>query len=162
MKGIAVAAATVVLFLTSLAAAQECGESVVFTTSPGTIELHHNQSEYNCCSWIGFDVLHDAFSIEVVEWEHLNYGGCDCHCCMDTNVEIGGLEPGEYTVTLWKNTEHGGMEFVGVWTVEVSGESEPYVYATFAPCESTDIDGEHESWGAIKGSYRNGNRRDRR
>ncbi len=146
-------AVAVLLLVVPLAAAQQCDESVEFVTSPGRIDIYHSQSEYNCCSWIGFDVIQDAFTIEVYEWEHLIGGGCDCLCCFDSFIAVGGLDPGEYTVLIYKDSDYSGSELVGEWTVVVEGGSEPLVYASYEACVQASIGETRKSWGGIKGLY---------
>ena len=113
MKALRIAVVVAVLALVAATAgAQECDEEVLFDVYDGTIEIIHNQSRYNCCCWIEFDVVQEDFAIDVVEWEELDAGGCDCLCCFDMRVVVAGLDPGDYTVTIWKHSEYGGVEML--------------------------------------------------
>jgi hypothetical protein len=135
---------------------QDCDEEVIFEVYDGTIEIIHNQSLYNCCCWIEFDVIQEAFAIDVMEWEELDAGGCDCLCCIDMRVKVAGLEPGEYTVTIWKHSESGGVEMLGPWVVTVTGTCPPSLTASYLPCVNTwapEDDAVPGTWGTIKALY---------
>ncbi|MCD4689826.1 hypothetical protein K8S17_00025 [bacterium] len=149
---------TVVLAIALLTAgsvqAQMCYEQLVFETDPGTIICRHTQTEFNCCAWIDFAVDVDGFSISIVEAEAYESGPCYCNCCFDNEIVIGGLEPGLYSVTIWK-VRLNGTEFVGVWEVQVAGQSDPFVETTYEPCVQTTVDDDFIwSWGTLKGLYR--------
>ena len=143
----------VVLFLVSPASAQMCDEEVLFATSDGTIEISHLQTMYNCCCAVDSDVLQDGFWIDVHEYERLIDGGCDCLCCFDIEIVIAGLAPGDYTLSIIKHTEHGGVELVGTWLVTVTGSCPPSVLTTYVPCSETGMS-EETTWGVIKALYR--------
>jgi len=143
----------VVLFLVSLASAQTCDEEVFLTTSDGTIEISHLQTMYNCCCAVDSEVLQDGFWIDVHEYERLIGGGCDCLCCFDIEIVIAGLAPGDYTLSIIKHTEHGGVELVGTWLVTVTGSCPPALLTTYLPCSETGTDDE-TTWGVIKALYR--------
>ena len=142
-----------VLFLVSLASAQTCDEEVLLTTSDGTIEISHLQTMYNCCCAVDSEVLQDGFWIDVHEYERLIGGGCDCLCCFDIEIVIAGLDPGDYTLSIIKHTEHGGVELVGTWLVTVTGSCPPALLTTYVPCSETGADDE-TTWGMIKALYR--------
>ncbi len=148
-----VAAVVAVLLIASIGSAQECDESVFFVTHPGTIVLHHNQTLFNCCAWIDFEIIQEGSSIEIWEHEEFLAAPCDCLCCFDVSVTIGGLTPGAYFVSIWKTSDFGGTEFVGEWIVGVGGTSPPALTAAYLPCAETSIE-EGASWGAIKALYR--------
>jgi len=148
------AALLVMLLLVSLASAQTCDEEVFFTTSDGTIEIHHLQTMYNCCCAVDSEVLQDDFWIDVHEYEQLIAGGCDCLCCFDIAIVIAGLAPGDYTLSIIKHTEHGGVELVGTWVVTVTGWCAPSLLTTFVPCSETGMAHEETTWGVIKALYR--------
>lgn len=136
--------------------AQVCEERVSFDVREGTIEMVHDQAPYNCCAWIGFESYQEGQSIDIVEWERFEPSGpCDCICCFDVRVLIGGLEPGEYEVTLTKHLEGEQVEVLGPWIVIVEGTSDPMLIASYLPCVSASV---HErlptTWGVIKSRYR--------
>jgi hypothetical protein len=152
------ALATATVLLAALAAAppvsaQWCDEEVFLETSAGTIEITHLQSLYNCCCTIESEVIQDGFWIDVHEYERLDMGGCECLCCFDVEVEIGGLEPGRYTVSIIKHSSYGGVELVGFWLVTVSGTSPPLLRTAFLPCGDTGVQ-DWTTWGVIKALYR--------
>lgn len=144
----------IVLFLVSLASAQTCDEEVRFETSDGTIEIYHLQTMYNCCCSVDSEVLQDGFWIDVHEYEHLIGGGCDCLCCFDIEIVIAGLAPGDYTLSIIKHTEHGGVELVGTWFVTVTGSCPPSLLTTYVPCSETGMADDETTWGMIKALYR--------
>jgi len=149
-------AATVValaLLLSVPAGAQQCDEQVTFETGPGTIQVSHRQSMYNCCCEISFDVATEGYAIDITEYEELIAGGCDCLCCFDLEVQVSGLAPGIYTVRIVKNSEYGGEEVVGEWSVSVTGASDPAVRTAYVPCAASGADDE-TTWGVIKALYR--------
>lgn len=154
-----VAAAAVACALLGVAAlpAQQCDEEVVFQIREGTIEVSHNQTVYNCCSWIGFQVYQDGFGIDIVEQENYDPpGGCYCLCCFDIGVTVGGLDPGDYTVSITKRYESGETEVLGPWAVTVDGACDPFLITTYLPCVAASIQQEAEgtTWGIIKSLYR--------
>lgn len=151
MRTFAIALVALLMLLPAASSfGQWCDEQVRFVTYDGTIEMHHSQAEYNCCAWIEFEVVQEEFEIDVFEWERFETGPCYCLCCFDLKVVIGGLEPGIYVVTLWKD----GL-FYGSWEVPVEGFSAPFVETQYIPCVET---GAPEigmgSWGMIKALYR--------
>jgi hypothetical protein len=147
------AAVLVALLVVSLASAQTCDEEVRLETSDGTIEISHLQTMYNCCCSVDSDVFQDGFWIDVHEYEHLIEGGCDCLCCFDIKVVIAGLEPGDYTLSIVKHSEHGGVEMVGTWLVTVTGSCPSLIRTTYVPCGETGMEDEG-TWGMIKALYR--------
>jgi len=131
-----------------------CEEEVVIDVAEGAIEVSHLQTMYNCCCTVEFSVVQEGFQIEIDEYEELVAGGCDCLCCLDTRTVITGLDPGEYELTIFKHTEHGGTELVGTWTVTVDGTSEPGVTSSFMPCDETEVTYDSFTWGVIKALFR--------
>lgn len=155
---IKVLAVALLVALAPAAAAQECDERVAFETSPGQIDVLHYQALYNCCSWIEFEVVTVDLEIDIFERERLIEGGCDCLCCFDMTVSVAGLEPGDYTVRIWKNSEHaGGIDVLyGTWIVPVVGYSEPFIHSDYVPCAGTGAPDDIGTWGMIKALYRSG------
>jgi len=135
--------------------AQVCDEEVLFEVSPGRIDVAHRQTEYNCCSWIEFEIVQEALDIDIYEREQLESGGCDCYCCFDLAVALGGLEPGDYTVRIWKNGElTGGVDvLLGEWVVPVEGGSPSLLMTAYIPCAASSGTAEIDSWGMIKALY---------
>lgn len=144
--------------LFSTAAAQECAEEVTFDVYDGTIALYHSQTRFNCCAWIDVEVAQEGNDIEIVERERFETNPCYCLCCFDVAATIGGLDPGSYTVDIWKGYWVGGdvwtYELVGTWVLEVEGNSDPFIESYYIPCVETGSDGFPSSWGTIKQMYR--------
>jgi hypothetical protein len=144
-----------VLAFAAASPAQVCDEQVVFQVHEGTIEIFHDQALYNCCAWIGFESYQEGQSIDIVEWEHLDPpGGCDCVCCFDTHIVMGGLAPGVYQVTITKRYEEDGSEVLGPWEVEVEGSSDPVLIMSYLPCATASVHDQTTTWGIIKSYYR--------
>lgn len=146
-------AALLLLSLVSFASAQTCDEEVVLETFDGTILILHDEALYNCCCALDSEVIKDGFTLDVHEHEHLTAGGCDCLCCFGVEVEIAGLEPGVYSVSVIKHSEYGGEETLGTWPVTVTGSCPPLVRSTYVPCDETGLR-EERTWGTIKALYR--------
>ena len=134
-----------------------CDEEIILSTPPGTIEIVHNNVEYNCCAWIDIEVVQQPFTLEFYESERFTIGPCFCLCCFDLEMAVGGLSPGDYTVRLWKVYFEMPPALAGEWVVTVQGVSDPFVRTIHWPCGETAVsDGEAAapSWGAIKALYR--------
>jgi hypothetical protein len=132
-----------------------CDEEIVLTTPPGTIEIVHNNVEYNCCAWIDIQIAQQPFTIDFYEWELFTIGPCFCLCCFDLEMAVGGLVPGDYTVRLWKVYYEVPPQLAGEWVVTVEGFSEPFVRTTYLPCGETGTpEDETATWGVIKALYR--------
>jgi hypothetical protein len=153
---VVVLAITAALFGTS--AAQECAEEVVFEVYDGTIALYHREALFNCCAWIDVEITQEGYGIEIVERERFEIGPCYCLCCFDVATTIAGLDPGEYTVELWKayfvNDDVWTYVLVGTWVLEVEGHSDPSIESYYIPCVETAADELITSWGTIKELYR--------
>ncbi len=149
----------ILLAVSSSAVAQYCDEEVVFGTSAGTIDMYHTGALFNCCAWLDIEVTESQWLIEFTEWEMFEHGPCYCLCCFDATATVSGLEPGEYTVRVWRALDN----FDETWTfiqaaeetVLVEGYAEPSLTTGFVPCvESAVIDGSEETtWGTIKALY---------
>jgi hypothetical protein len=152
---IAVLAITAALFGTS--AAQECAEEVTFQAGDGTISLYHRETLFNCCAWIDVEITQAAYDIEILERERFEISPCYCLCCFDVATTIGGLDPGTYTVELWKayfvNDGVWTYELVGTWELEVDGHCDPFLESYYVPCVETGADDLPSSWGTIKALY---------
>ena len=153
-----VLAVMVLLAFAAATPAQMCDEEVVLSTGEGSIDILHTQAEYNCCSWTEIEVEREGFTIDVIEREQFDDGPCFCLCCFEVEVHMGGLDPGEYTVTVWKGYYVGDETWVyesaGTWIVEVDGVSDPFVWTGYLPCADTGAIDELLSWGTIKALYR--------
>lgn len=151
-----VGVAVLILLCASALPAQMCEEEVAFYVGDGSIEVQHSQTSFNCCAWLGFEVYQEGSAIDIFEWEHLDPpGGCNCLCCFDVQVVIGGLEAGEYTVTVTKRYDGGAEEVLGPWTVTVTGSGEPVLLTSYLPCAAASVHEQAEtSWGMIKSQYR--------
>jgi len=154
---------TLVLVLSVLAVAgavqaQECTEEVYFTTSDGSITMHHVEARFNCCASLDIESSQDGYNISFFEWEQFPDGPCFCLCCFGIEATVAGLPAGEYTVTVWKLFNNGNGTWthvqVGAWSVEVRGQSQPGFSATYVPCTSTAVPDGPGSWGTIKALFR--------
>ena len=138
--------------------AQECSEEVVLETFDGTIVVHHLEALFNCCAYLEVEIVHDAFEIGIVEWEMFEAGPCYCLCCFAANATIGGLPPGDYTVSLWKAYYNFDgtwtHELVGTWVIPVSGDSAPSLETSYEPCIDTGAADDETTWGTIKALFR--------
>ncbi|MFH1501552.1 MAG: hypothetical protein ABIG03_00760 [Candidatus Eisenbacteria bacterium] len=157
-------ARTIVLLAFLLAAsspssAQLCEEEVTLATSPGAIEMIHDEAMFNCCARLEIEVEQSPSLIEFTEWETFDEGPCYCVCCFHADAFVGGLEPGEYTVKVWKALDN----FDGTWTFElaaeevvlVEGDSDPSLATSFEACVESDVNdgGTEMTWGVLKALY---------
>jgi hypothetical protein len=154
-------AAGVILFGAASSSAQICDEHISLVVSEGSIAIAHNDVQFNCCAWIDVVLSKDDSTIEFTEREMFEFGPCFCTCCFDMNLGVGGLEPGEYTVRVWKALDNfdGTWTTVlaGEWMVAVQGSSPPFVRAEYLPCGEArvpDDGGTPSRWGTIKALYR--------
>jgi hypothetical protein len=148
-----------VLLLTAPSAtAQECSEEVVIETFAGTIVVEHVEALFNCCAGLDVEVVQDGFEIGIFEWEVYDIGPCYCLCCFGAEATVAGLPPGDYSISVWKvHDNFDGTwthELVGTWLVPVSGDSEPSVETSYAPCVETGALEPDWSWGTIKALFR--------
>jgi len=150
--------AAIVILATPPAWAQECSEEVVLETFDGMIAMHHHEAQFNCCAYLEIEIVQDGFDIGIFEWEMFEDGPCYCLCCFAAEATIGGLPPGDYTVSVWKvyNNFDGTWihELVGTWIVPVNGHSTASVETSYVPCIDTAISEELDSWGVIKALFR--------
>jgi hypothetical protein len=153
----AVVAAAVFLTASPISA-QECSDEVSFETPPGAIAMLHREALFNCCACLEVEVTQDDFEIGIFEWEMFETTPCYCLCCFEVEASIGGLTPGEYSVSVWKVHDNCNgtwtHELMGTWPVTVTGYSAPVVESSYVPCVETAIAGEPDSWGTIKALYR--------
>jgi hypothetical protein len=158
MKTAIAALAAVLLLPTAIAWAQECSEEVVLETGQGTIVMHHLEARYNCCACVRPEVVHDGFEVDFFEREDFGCGACYCQCCFAVDASLGGLDPGTYTVRVWKLYDNGDgtwtEELVGIWTVVVAGQSAPFFWSSYTPCVSAAIPDGPVGWSVIKALYR--------
>jgi hypothetical protein len=154
-------AAGVLLLSAASSSAQICDEQISLVVSAGTIEISHTDVQFNCCAWIDMELAQGASLIEFTEREMFEVGPCFCVCCYDFDMAVGGLEPGEYTVRVWKAYDNfdGTWTTVlaGEWVVTVQGSSPPFVRTEYLPCGETFVPDEGDArsgWGTIKALYR--------
>lgn len=153
-------AAGVLLLCAASSSAQICDEHISLVVSDGAIAITHTDVQFNCCSWIDIELVNDQFVIEFTERERFEYFPCPCVCCFDFDLAVGGLEPGDYTVRVWKAYDNfdGTWTTVpaGEWVVTLRGLSLPFERTTYLPCGETLVpdDGDaRSSWGTIKALY---------
>ena len=160
MRTAIIALAAALLIPTASATAQECSEEIVLETGDGTIEMHHPEARFNCCACVNTEVVQDGFEVDFVEREDFSCGACYCQCCFAINASLGGLDPGTYTVRVWKLYDNGNgtwtEELAGTWHVEVAGQSEPSFWSEYVPCVNASIPEGPVGWSVIKALYRQG------
>ena len=92
-----------------------CWDADYFTTSvsDGVITVTHHNTIYNCCpDYFEYSVDQQGNVINVFEHEVLSMP-CWCYCCYDLPVEIGPVEPGEYTIDFaWEDYESGARHVI--------------------------------------------------
>lgn len=144
----------------SSAFADLCDEAVTLDVSPGTIAMHHEGALFNCCAWLDVEAVQSPGTVEFLEWERFETTPCWCVCCFEAEATQSGLEPGEYTVRVFRVLDN----FDGTWTfalaleetVVVEGSSEPAFNASYTPCVESAVEEAflELSWGTIKSLYR--------
>ena len=69
----------------------------------GSVFIHHDFAEFNCCPTMDYQITQDGFTINISEIEV--EPGCFCVCCVDLTHELTGLTPGIYTA--WVKGAYG-------------------------------------------------------
>ncbi len=159
-RTILVSALLLAVLPVSEAGAQTCDEIVTIEVTPGTISMQHDQALFNCCAWLDIEAVQSPGLVEFFEREMFNEGPCYCLCCFDASAIQSGIEPGEYTVRVWKALNN----LDGTWTmvlayegeVVVTGYSTPQFHSAYVPCAQSTVEGPDlgTSWGTIKALYR--------
>lgn len=145
--------------------AQEmCTDSVYVAVEGSRVTVFHAGALYNCCTTqFDYDVSLDGDRLIVVENEVLD-DPCYCICCMDLEVVIEDVPPGEYILEFhWYDYESDRWR---VWTlpvaVQVFGRApgDPYVSSSSrSECydETSPVRERDEAactWTLIKALYR--------
>ena len=140
-----------------------CADQIFALVDGTTVTFHHKGAVYNCCvEPFEYAVGLSGSDITVTETEVLQYGGCDCWCCYDTQVQVIEVPPGSYDVQYeWFDYETTqwlvwdlvvvvpGVEPGGVPVVGPAWFSDCYWEPTGVPAPR-----EEHSWGVIKAVYR--------
>ena len=75
-----------------------CGDhEIVAEVTGGVIHLKHFNAYYNCCPDDIAITLTAEGNLLLLKETEINIG-CRCNCCYTIESEIGGVEPGEYTI----------------------------------------------------------------
>jgi hypothetical protein len=139
-------------------AQQECVDNVYAAVEGSTIRVFHDGATYNCCPVFDYALSSVGERITVHECEI--EAACDCECCMDLEVTIADVPPGDYIIEFhW--FEYDSSEWVMVeLEVSIGGDqgnvpvlanfshSDCYDPATATPDEPAT------SWSVLKAIYR--------
>jgi hypothetical protein len=136
-----------------------CRDSVYALVSDGTMQVFHEGATYNCCPTFAYEVELSGDQIQIYETEVESL--CDCICCMDLDVTVESVPPGEYTVEFhWFDYETQGSR---VWELVVSvgdaGQGGDPVVARFGKSDCYDpaagvAEDAADTWTMIKALYR--------
>ena len=147
------------------ASAQWCIDADEFQAwvRDGDIVVTHDGALYNCCpDSIAFQVSREDDVILVQEEEFLTTP-CDCQCCYNLGLTIGGAAPGEHSIRFrWFDYEDGA--WAETWlsvTVPEGGRADGVsILDTYAsdclempqstPDAGAPPDPPEETWGRIK------------
>lgn len=83
------------------------------------LSIHHTNAWYNCCP--AFFVEYVFSGNEITVFARDTVSQCYCDCLYNLDYNIYGLDPGQYTVSLYGSDLHFGEWLVGVDTVVVGG-----------------------------------------
>lgn len=132
-----------------------CRDIVRAEAIGNTIQVYHNQAEWNCCAKIQFDLAQAEDTLNLFETETFAVGPCFCLCCFDLMTSIIDVAPGTYLVRVL--AAETGELFGEVWvTVEIGQWGGPRLGApSQSPCGGWPISVKRDStWGRIKALYR--------
>jgi len=134
-----------------------CQDTVRAEAVGNTINVYHDQAEWNCCAEIVFDLHAVQDTFDLLEFETFEVGPCWCICCFDLSASIVDVPLGEYLVRVING--HTGGVFAEVWvTVEIGPWDEPSLGETAqSPCGGWSVGVEEpasSTWGRIKALYR--------
>jgi hypothetical protein len=132
-----------------------CRDSVRAEAIGNTIQVHHDQAQWNCCAEIQFEFAQAQDTLNLLEIESFAVGPCLCLCCFDLMTSITDVAPGTYLVRVL--AAETGELFGEVWvTVEIGQWNGPVLGEhSQSPCGGWPISVEPNStWGRIKALYR--------
>ena len=132
-----------------------CRDSVRAEAIGNTIQVHHDQAQWNCCAKIQFEFAQAQDTLNLFEIETFAVGPCHCLCCFDLMTSITDVAPGTYLVRVL--AAETGELFGEVWvTVEIGQWGGPVLgEPSQSPCGGWPIGVERDStWGRIKALYR--------
>ncbi len=141
-----------------------CVDEVVVALAGDGLLITHFGGYYNCCPEFRYDLAVDDAAkcreLHVTEVETVR--GCRCRCCMDLDLAVVGLAPGDWTVVFhWLDMLDGGLEEWREARFEVAIPDHGQAVdpmpgpATFGECYGTITTGVPvPSWGAAKARFR--------
>ncbi|KPJ59672.1 MAG: hypothetical protein AMJ46_09980 [Latescibacteria bacterium DG_63] len=148
---------TVLFFSSAYAGWPPCHDIVRAEAVGSTINVYHDQAEWNCCATMLFELFEVQDTFNLLEFETFEFGPCVCLCCFDLSTSILHVAPGEYLVRVING--HSGGIFGEVWvTVEEGPWDEPSLGGIAqSPCGGWGVGVEEpasSTWGRIKALYR--------
>jgi len=132
-----------------------CRDTVRAEAIGNTIQVYHDQAQWNCCANIEFELAQAQDTLNLFETETFEVGPCHCLCCFDLMTSIVDVAPGTYLVRVL--AAETGELFGEVWvTVEIGQWGGPVLgEPSQSPCGGWPIGVERDStWGRIKALYR--------
>jgi hypothetical protein len=132
-----------------------CRDTVRAVAVGNTIQVYHDQAEWNCCAKIQFNLVQAQDTLNLFETETFEVGPCHCDCCFDLSTTIVDVAPGTYLVRVLD--AQTSEVFGEVWvTVEIGQWNQPGLgEPSQSPCGGWTIGVKLDStWGRIKVLYR--------
>jgi hypothetical protein len=148
---------TVLLCSRAEAGFAPCSDSVRAEVDGSTLDIFHDQAEWNCCATIVFELLAEGNTFNLYEFETFEMGPCNCICCFDLSTSIVDVAPGDYLVRVLSG--HTGEVFAEIWVTVEEGQSGVPSLGGVAqsPCGGWTVGVEEpisSTWGRIKALYR--------
>ena len=75
-------------------------DSITFNLHGDTVEITHQNADYNCCSKLGTNVQPTADGFDIYESDTAK-DWCFCICHFDLTTTISGISPGDYIVRVF-------------------------------------------------------------
>ncbi|KPJ60580.1 MAG: hypothetical protein AMJ46_06200 [Latescibacteria bacterium DG_63] len=134
-----------------------CQDTVRAEVVGNTINVYHDQAEWNCCATMVFELIAVQDTFNLLEFETFEVGPCFCICCFDLLTSIAHVPPGDYLVRVLSG--HTGEVFGEIWvTVELGPWGEPWLGETAqSPCGGWNVgadDPASSTWGRVKALFR--------
>jgi len=133
-----------------------CSDTVRAQAIGNTIQVYHNQAQWNCCATIQFDLVPAQDTLNLLETETFSVGPCHCDCCFDLSTTIVDVTPGTYLVRVLD--AQTGEVFGEVWVTVETGQLYPLGLgeSSQSPCGGWAIGvvNQDSTWGRIKALYR--------
>jgi hypothetical protein len=150
-----IVASSMVLSVAAQGGEPPCRDTVRAQAIGNTIQMYHDQAEWNCCASIQFNLVQVQDTFSLFETETFAVGPCHCDCCFDLSTTIVDVAPGTYLVRVLD--AQTSAIFGEVWvTVEIGQWGQPGLGPpSQSPCGGWAIGVEPNStWGRIKALYR--------